>query len=97
MTQLNPGWHFSVDQSLWSALSVRIEELMAGQAGLVAVDLPKAVILEAERIVEQLQLHRAPAPATQAKSASKPEPETAYCRINHMKISKSSTSRHEAT
>jgi hypothetical protein len=52
---------------------------MVGQASLVGVDLPKSAALEAERIAEQLQLHRAPtspAPA-QAKSASKPEPETA--------------------
>ena len=52
---------------------------MAGQASLVEVDLPKATALEAEHIVEQLQLHRAPArsasSATQAQSASKPEPD----------------------
>ena len=81
VTLLNLGRHFSVDQSFWPALCVRIEELMAGQASLVEVDLPKATALEAERIVEQLQLHRAPtrsASATQAQSASKPEavPET---------------------
>jgi hypothetical protein len=78
VTLLNLGRHFSVDQSLWPALCVRIEELMAGQASLVDVALPKAAALEAERIVEQLQLHRAPtrlASATQAHSASKPEPE----------------------
>jgi len=78
MTLLNLGRHFSVDQSFWPALCVRIEELMAGQASLVEVDLPTAAALEAERIVEQLQLHRAPtrlASATQAQSASKPEPE----------------------
>jgi len=78
MTLLNLGRHFSVDQSFWPALCVRIEELMAGQASLVEVDLPTATALEAERIVEQLQLHRAPtrlASATQAQSASKPEPE----------------------
>ncbi|MDD5322674.1 MAG: hypothetical protein PHD43_19095 [Methylococcales bacterium] len=33
--------------------------------------------LEAEHNAEKLQLHSAQAPATQAKSASKPEPETA--------------------
>jgi transposase len=78
VTLLNLGRHFSVDQSFWPALCVRIEELMAGQASLVEVNLPKATTLEAERIVEQLQLHRVPtgsASATQAQSASKPEPE----------------------
>jgi hypothetical protein len=78
VTLLNLGRHFSVDQSFWPALCVRIEELMAGQASLVEVDLPTATALEAERIVEQLQLHTAPArsaSATQAQSASKPEPE----------------------
>ena len=76
VTLLNLGRHFSVDQSLWPALCVRIEELMAGQASLVEVNLPKATALEAERIAEQLQLHRAPAgspaAATPAQSASKP-------------------------
>ena len=59
-------------------MCVRIEELVAGQASLVEVDLPIATALEADRIVEQLQLHRAPtrsASATQSQSASKPEPE----------------------
>jgi transposase len=78
MTLLNLGRHFAVDQAFWPALCVRIEELMAGQASLVEVDLPKAAALEAERIVEQLQLHKAPAcsaSAPQSQSASKPEPE----------------------
>jgi hypothetical protein len=61
VTLLNLGRHFWVDQSSWPALRVRIKELMAGQASLAEVDLPKATALEAERIVEQLQLHRAPA------------------------------------
>ena len=50
---------------------------MAGQASLVEVDLPTATALEAERIVEQLQLHRAPtrsASATHSQSAYKPKP-----------------------
>ena len=78
VTLLNLGRHFAVDPSFWTALCVRIEELMAGQASLVEVDLPTATALEAERIVEQLQLHRAPtqsASATHCQSASKPEPE----------------------
>ena len=67
-----------MDPSFWPALCIRIEELMAGQASLVEVDLPTATALEAERIVEQLQLHRAPtrsASATHSQSASKPKPE----------------------
>ena len=67
-----------MDPSFWPALCIRIEELMAGQASLVEMDLPTATALEAERIVEQLQLHRAPtrsSSATQSQSASKPEPE----------------------
>jgi hypothetical protein len=78
VTLLNLGRHFSVDQSLWPVLCVRIEELMAGQAYLVDVDLPKAAALEADRIVEQLQLHRPTArsaPATQAKSETQAESE----------------------
>jgi len=78
VTLINLGRHFSVDQSLWPALCVRIEELMAGQACLVKVDLPKSAALEAERIVEQLQLHRAPirpvSTTHPAKSESNPEP-----------------------
>ena len=83
MTLLNLGRHFSVNQSLWPTLCVRIEELMAGQACLVDVDLPRAAALEAERLVEQLQLHSPSAqpvlatPAkseTQSESESKPKP-----------------------
>ena len=61
VTLLNLGRHFAVDQSLWPALCVRIDELLAGQASLVEINLPKAAAVEADRIVAQLQLHKAPA------------------------------------
>jgi transposase len=76
VTLLNLGRHFAVDQSLWPALCVRIEELLAGQASLVEINLPKSAAMEAERITAQLQLHKAPAvPAakTPAQSETKPD------------------------
>ena len=75
VTLLNLGRHFAVDQSLWPALCVRIDELLAGQASLVEIDLPKAAAVEAERITAQLQAHKAPAvPApAQARSETKPD------------------------
>ena len=84
VTLLNLGRHFAVDQSLWPALCIRIDELLAGQASLVEINLPKAAAVEADRIVAQLQSHKAPVvptAATQAKSEagaeakSKPKPE----------------------
>lgn len=69
VTLLNLGRHFAVSQSLWPALCVRIDELLASQASVVDIDLPKAVAVEAERIAAQLQMHKAPAvPATAAQS-----------------------------
>jgi hypothetical protein len=53
VTLLSLGRHFFVDQSFWSALCVYIEELMAGRASLVEVNLPKATALEVEPIFEQ--------------------------------------------
>lgn len=76
VTLLNPGRHFSVDQSIWPALCVRIEELMTGQASLVEADLPKSTALEAERIAAQLLLHKASPvslPEIQAESGTQTE------------------------
>ena len=76
VTLLNLGRHFAVDQSLWPALCVRIDELLAGQASLVEINLPKSAAVEADRIAAHLQLHKAPAvPAavTQAQSETGPE------------------------
>ena len=73
---LNLGRHFAVDQSLWPALCIRINELLAGQASLVEINLPKSAAVEADRIVAQLQLHKAPvvsATATPAQSETEPE------------------------
>jgi len=71
VTLLNLGRHFAVDQSLWPALCVRIDELLAGQACLVDINLPKSAAVEADRIVTQLQLHKAPAiPAAKTPSQS---------------------------
>lgn len=53
VTLLNLGRHFAVQQSLWPALCLRMEELLAGQASLMAIDLPKFAALEAERIAAQ--------------------------------------------
>ncbi len=72
VTLLNLGRHFAVDQSLWPALCVRIEELLTGQASLIQEDLPKSAALEAERIAAQLLLHKTPPVAT-ADSQAKHE------------------------
>ena len=60
VTLLNLGRHFAVDPSLWPALCIRIDELLAGQASLVEINLPNSAAVEADRIVAQLQLHKAP-------------------------------------
>ena len=76
VTLLNLGRHFAVDQSLWPALCVRIDELLAGQASLVEINLPKSAAVEADRIAAQLQLHKAPvvpAATTPAQSETGPE------------------------
>ena len=60
-----------------------IDEPLAGQASLVEIDLSKAAAVEADRIVAQLQSHKAPAvssvTSTPAQSEIKPaaQPESA--------------------
>ena len=83
VTLLNLGQHFAVGQSLWPALCVRIDELLAGQACLVDINLPKSAAVETDRIAAQLQLHKvpavsaAPAPAqSQTMPAAQPESES---------------------
>ena len=81
VTLLNLGRHFAVDQSLWPALCVRIDELLAGQACLVEIKLPKAAAVDADGIVAQLQLHKAPAvsvTATPAQSEIAPEAKSEF-------------------
>ena len=79
VTLLNLGRHFAVDQSLWPALCIRIDELLAGQASLVEINLPKAAAVEADRIVAQLQLHKAPAVSATATPA--PVRDRAGCQL----------------
>ena len=73
VTLLNLGRHFAVDQSLWPALCVRIDELLASQASLVDINLPKSAAVEAERITAQLQTHKAPAVSPVAAAPAQPE------------------------
>jgi hypothetical protein len=54
LTLLNLGRHFEVDQALWPVLCARIEELLGGQAGLMAMDCPAQVERHAQRITAQL-------------------------------------------
>jgi hypothetical protein len=71
VTLLNLGRHFAMDQSLWPGLCIRIDELLAGQASLIEINLPKAAAVETDRIVTQLQLHKAPAiPAAKTPAQS---------------------------
>ena len=75
VTVLNLGRHFAVEQALWPALCVRIEELRSGQARLIDEDLPPAAALAAERIAAQLQLHQASArlPRRRRLNLSRPQ------------------------
>ncbi len=52
-TLLNLGRHFDIPQAHWPLLCTRIEDVLSGQAPLVA-DCPPAVEREAQRIVAQL-------------------------------------------
>jgi len=81
VTLLNLGRHFAVDQSLWPAMCVRIDELLASQASLVEINLPKSAAVETERITVQLQLHKAPAVSaaktpTQSETKRDAQPES---------------------
>ena len=74
VTLLNLRRHFAVDQSLWPALCVRIDELLAGQACLVDINLPKSAAVQADRVAAQLL--KAPAvlaAKTPAQSETKPD------------------------
>ncbi len=51
---MNLGRHFELDQAHWPALCVRLEELLAGQAGLLPAEGPAAVERHAQRIAAQL-------------------------------------------
>ena len=100
VTLLNLGRHFAVDQSLWPALCVRIDELLAGQACLVDINLPKAAAVEADRIAAQLQSHKAPAvssaasapaqsgtkPAAQPESAAVPATDVQAVDVNTLEL-----------
>ena len=52
-TLLNLGRHFDIPQAQWPQLCARIDDLLTGQAPLVA-DCPRAVEHEAQRIAGQL-------------------------------------------
>ena len=50
VTLLNLGRHFAMEPSLWPALCIRIDELLAGQASLVEINLPNSAAVEADEI-----------------------------------------------
>ena len=64
-TLLNLGRHFDIPQAHWPLLCTRIEDVLSGQAPLVA-DCPPAVEREAQRIVAQLVARGTPGDATAA-------------------------------
>ena len=64
-TLLNLGRHFDIPQAQWPLLCTRIDELLSGQAPLVA-DCPSAVEHEAQRIAAQLVARGAPGDGTAA-------------------------------
>ena len=59
-TLLNLGRHFDIPQAQWPQLCARIDDILAGQAPLVA-DCPHAVEHEAQRIAGQLVVRGAQA------------------------------------
>jgi hypothetical protein len=61
LTLLNLGRHFDLDQTHWPALCVRLEELLAGQVGLLPAEGPAAVERHAQRIAAQLLARGQPA------------------------------------
>ena len=64
-TLLNLGRHFDIPQAQWPPLCVRIDDILTGQAPLIA-DGPPAVEHEAQRIAAQLLARGAPGDGTAA-------------------------------
>ena len=62
-TLLNLGRHFDIPQAHWPLLCTRIDDVLSGQAPLVA-DCPPAVECEAQRIAAQLVARGTPGDAT---------------------------------
>ena len=62
-TLLNLGRHFDIPQAHWPLLCTRIDDVLSGQAPLVA-DCPPAVERETQRIVAQLVARGTPGDAT---------------------------------
>lgn len=68
ITLLNLGKHFAVDQDLWPAVCVRVEELINHQTPIFSLDLPAVVELEAQRIAAQLVTKQASTPPEPLRS-----------------------------
>ena len=67
-TLLNLGRHFDIPRAQWPLLCIRIDDVLSGQASLVA-DCPPAVEHEAQRIAAQLVARGAAGDATAAGPA----------------------------
>ena len=67
-TLLNLGRHFDISRKQWPLLCTRIDDILAGQAPLVA-DCPPAIEDEAQRIAAQLVARGAPREKTAAGPA----------------------------
>ena len=70
ITVLNLGRHFPILQDHWPLLCSRIEQLLAPQSLLCALDCPEHIERAAQRYVAQLIEQAPPSPATAAQSAS---------------------------
>jgi transposase len=68
-TLLNLGSRFDLPQDQWPALAVRIEQILRGQATLLAQDLSEQAESLAQRYAAQL-LARAPAPSAGATASA---------------------------
>ena len=81
ITLLNLGRHFPVNQSDWPLLCLRIEQLLSGQAALLAVDLTTQLEQTAQRVAGRL-IARAPASAALTPSTAEATPQSDFQEVD---------------
>lgn len=81
ITLLNLGRHFPVNQSDWPLLCLRIEQLLSGQAALLAVDLTTQLEQTAQRVAGRL-IARAPASAASTPSTAEATPQSDFQEVD---------------
>ena len=81
ITLLNLGRHFPVNQSDWPLLCLRIEQLLSGQAALLALDLTTQLEQTAQRVAGRL-IARAPASAASTPSTAEATPQPDFQQVD---------------